>query len=136
MDATPLTLGQEFSAFQAMMENNMNRLKAKLPLLREIAQGGTAVGTGINTYEGFDRAIAEELTRITGETITTAPNKFEALSSNGQLVELSGTLNTIAVSLMKVRLFFVLRGRGTLRICGAAAAALLDSLARMSVRIF
>mmetsp|Transcript_57930 Transcript_57930/g.66118 ORF Transcript_57930/g.66118 Transcript_57930/m.66118 type:complete len:501 (+) Transcript_57930:112-1614(+) len=101
-DATPLTLSQEFSGYAKQIEYGIERVKANLPKLSELAQGGTAVGTGINTYVGFAEAIAETVSAETGYQFTTAPNKFEALAAHDALVEFSGTLNTLAVSLMKI----------------------------------
>ena len=101
-DATPLTLGQEFSGYVAQLERGIERVKDTLPHLRLLAQGGTAVGTGINTFEGFAEAIAEEISRMTGAEFTTAPNKFEALATHDAIVEASGALNTVATSLFKI----------------------------------
>ncbi len=101
-DATPITLGQEFSGYVQQVRKGIERLKAKLADVGELAQGGTAVGTGLNSYHGFDTIVAEEISRQTGLSFTTAPNKFEALASNDALVEYSGTLNTLACSLMKI----------------------------------
>lgn len=101
-DATPLTLGQEFSGYAQMVRNAIERINKKLPEVSELAQGGTAVGTGLNAYIGFDEKIAEAVTKETGYKFTTAPNKFEALQTNDAMVEFSGTLNTIACSLMKI----------------------------------
>ncbi|KAA8916183.1 hypothetical protein TRICI_001674 [Trichomonascus ciferrii] len=101
-DATPLTLGQEFSGYAAQIENGIERVKATLPRLRYLAQGGTAVGTGLNTKRGFDKKVAEAVTEITGEKFLTAPNKFEALAAHDAIVEASGALNTVAVSLFKI----------------------------------
>lgn len=101
-DATPLTLGQEFSGYVTQIKNAIHRIESKLPSVAELAQGGTAVGTGLNTYIGFAEAIAEEVTHETGHKFTTAPNKFEALQCNDALVELSGALNTTACALMKI----------------------------------
>ncbi len=101
-DATPITLGQEFSGYAAQIRNSIARLDAAMPRLYWLAQGGTAVGTGLNTVKGFDRAFASEIARLTGLPFKTAPNKFEALASHDTMVELSGTLNTIAVSLSKI----------------------------------
>jgi fumarate hydratase class II len=101
-DATPLTLGQEFSGYATQVEYGIARVKATLPRLLQLAQGGTAVGTGLNTYVGFAEKIAEELSRLTGQKFVTAPNKFEALAAHDAIVECSGALNTIAVSLMKI----------------------------------
>ncbi|KAK9480871.1 L-Aspartase-like protein [Lipomyces japonicus] len=101
-DATPLTLGQEFSGYATQIEFGIERVKATLPRLRYLAQGGTAVGTGLNTKQGFDVAIAEQVTALTGEQFFTAPNKFEALAAHDAIVEASGALNTLAASLFKI----------------------------------
>jgi len=101
-DATPLTLGQEFSGYAHQIANGIDRIKAALPRLYELAQGGTAVGTGLNTLPGFDVAVAEEIAKITGLPFVTARNKFEALAAHDALVEISGVLGTIAASLMKL----------------------------------
>ena len=102
MDATPLTLGQEFSGYAQQVENGVARLKAALPHLLELAQGGTAVGTGLNAVKGFDKAFARETAKITGLRFVTAPNKFEALAAHDAVVEASGALNVVACSLMKI----------------------------------
>ena len=101
-DATPLTLGQEFSAYVYQLEQGLKRIEAALPDVLEVAQGGTAVGTGLNTYIGFAEAVAENLKKDTGYEFTTAKNKFESLATKDALVHLSGALNTLAVSLMKI----------------------------------
>ncbi|CAN6604388.1 fumarate hydratase, mitochondrial [Trichomonascus vanleenenianus] len=101
-DATPLTLGQEFSGYAAQIENGIARVKDTLPRLRFLAQGGTAVGTGLNTKKGFAEAVADAVTKISGEQFYTAPNKFEALAAHDAIVEASGALNTVAVSLFKI----------------------------------
>lgn len=101
-DATPLTLGQEFSGYVAQLDRGLERVKATLPHLRLLAQGGTAVGTGLNTFKGFDEMVASEVTRMTGIEFTTAPNKFEALAAHDAIVEASGALNTLACSLFKI----------------------------------
>jgi fumarate hydratase class II len=101
-DATPVTLGQEFSGYAAQVSLAIDRVKSVLPRLCLLAQGGTAVGTGLNSKKGFDKAFAAEVSRLTGLPFKPAPNKFEALASNDTLVELSGVLNTIAVSLFKI----------------------------------
>ncbi|KAJ9647429.1 fumarate hydratase, class II [Exophiala oligosperma] len=101
-DATPLTLGQEFSGYVAQLDRNLERIQASLPHLRQLAQGGTAVGTGLNTFKGFAEGIAEEVTKMTGTEFITAPNKFEVLAAHDSIVEASGTLNTLAVSLFKI----------------------------------
>ncbi|KAI8374044.1 fumarate hydratase [Choanephora cucurbitarum] len=101
-DATPLTLGQEFSGYVQQLIYGIERVQATLPRLSRLAQGGTAVGTGLNTHKGFDVKIAHTVSELTGYSFETAPNKFEALASNDAMVECSGALNTIAVSLMKI----------------------------------
>lgn len=101
-DATPLTLGQEFSGYVTQVKYGIERVKDVLPRLRHLAQGGTAVGTGLNTKKGFDSAVAAEVSKITGEEFSTAPNKFEALAAHDAIVEASGALNTVAVSLFKI----------------------------------
>jgi len=101
-DATPLTLGQEFSAYVHQLENCEKRIAQALVDVHEIAQGGTAVGTGLNTYTGFAEAIVENLKEETGHAFITAPNKFEALATKDALVHLSGALNTLAVAIMKI----------------------------------
>ncbi len=102
MDATPLTLGQEFSGYATQMENAVRRIDSCLPALCEIALGGTAVGTGLNSHRDFPQKVAEELAKITGDPIVTAPNKFEALAAHDAVVEASGVLKTVACSLMKI----------------------------------
>ena len=101
-DATPLTLGQEFSGYAKQVEYGIARIKSALPRVLELAQGGTAVGTGINCKVGFDKGFAKEVAKITGLDFVTAPNKFEALAAHDALVELSGALNVLAVSMMKI----------------------------------
>ncbi|KAE8223992.1 hypothetical protein CF319_g3047 [Tilletia indica] len=101
-DATPLTLGQEFSGYVQQVTNGIARVEAVLPRLSMLAQGGTAVGTGLNTFKGFDTAVAAEVGKITGLPFETAPNKFEALASHDAMVEASGALNVLAVSFMKI----------------------------------
>mmetsp|Transcript_17790 Transcript_17790/g.42696 ORF Transcript_17790/g.42696 Transcript_17790/m.42696 type:complete len:436 (+) Transcript_17790:450-1757(+) len=101
-DATPLTLGQEFSGYAAQVINGIERVESALPALYKIAQGGTAVGTGLNTFEGFAEQVAAEVAADTGLPFVTAPNKFEALAAHDAIVEASGHLNTVACSLMKV----------------------------------
>ncbi len=102
MDAVPLTLGQEFSGYVQQLTNGLNRIENCLPRLHELALGGTAVGTGINTHPEFAVKSAERIAQLTGRKFVTAPNKFEALASHDTLVELSGALKTLAVSLMKI----------------------------------
>lgn len=111
-DATPLTLGQEFSGYVTQMEFGIERVKNTLPRLYMLAQGGTAVGTGLNAKEGFAEAFAEEVARITQLPFITAPNKFEALASNDAMVEASGALNVLAASLMKIANDIRLLGSG------------------------
>ena len=101
-DATPLTLGQEFSGYAAQVEFGIARLKKVLPQIQLLAQGGTAVGTGLNAKKGFDKVFAAEVSKLTKLPFKTAPNKFEALAASDAIVELSGTLNTIAASLFKI----------------------------------
>lgn len=101
-DATPISLGQEFSAYVEQLHKNIARIEDTLERLYELAQGGTAVGTGINTKAGFDTRVAAEIASITGLPFITAPNKFESLAAHDTLVELSGSLNVLAVSLMKI----------------------------------
>ena len=111
-DATPLTLGQEFSGYAKQIENGIRRAKGVLPALYELAQGGTAVGTGLNAKIGFAEKFASEVAEITGFPFVTAPNKFEALATHDALVETSGMLNTLAVSLMKIANDIRLLGSG------------------------
>jgi fumarate hydratase class II len=101
-DATPLTLGQEFSGYAQQVRDGIARIRAALPRLYELAQGGTAVGTGLNTVAGFDRAFAREITRLTGLPFRPARSKFAALAAHDALVEVSGALNTLAVALNKI----------------------------------
>ncbi|KAK9897273.1 fumarate hydratase [Cystobasidium minutum MCA 4210] len=101
-DATPLTLGQEFSGYVQQLTYGIERIKDTLPRLSQLAQGGTAVGTGLNTKKGFDVAVAKAISEITGLDFKTAPNKFEALAAHDAIVESSGALNTLAVSMMKI----------------------------------
>lgn len=101
-DATPLTLGQEFSGYVQQLTNGIERVEKTLPNLQFLAQGGTAVGTGLNTVKGFDVKIADQVSKLTGLPFKTAPNKFEALAAHDAIVEASGALNTVAVSLYKI----------------------------------
>ncbi len=101
-DATPLTLGQEFSGYATQVKYGIARVRAALPQLYRLAQGGTAVGTGLNAKAGFAEAFAEEVARITGLPFVSAENKFEALACHDALVDAHGSLNTLAVSLMKI----------------------------------
>lgn len=102
MDATPLTLEQEFSGFVAQLDHGMKHLEAVLPHLAELALGGTAVGTGLNTPKGYDVLVAQKIAGYTGLPFVTAPNKFEALAAHDACVMASGALKTLAVSLMKI----------------------------------
>jgi fumarate hydratase class II len=102
MDAMPVTLGQEISGWRTQVENGMARLKSAEPRLLSLAQGGTAVGTGINAHPGFGSRVATELDGLTGVPFVTSGNYFEAMSTQDAAVELSGQLKTIAVSLMKI----------------------------------
>jgi fumarate hydratase class II len=101
-DATPITLGQEFSGYVAQMKNAIRRVETILPALYQLAQGATAVGTGINTAKGFDIKFVEQVAKTTKLPFITAENKFEALAAHDAIVEASGALNTVAVSLMKI----------------------------------
>lgn len=101
-DATPLTLGQEFSGYVQQLKNGIERIESTLPRIYQLAAGGTAVGTGLNTRVGFAEKVAENVADITGLPFVTAPNKFEALAAHDALVEASGNLNTVACSLMKI----------------------------------
>lgn len=111
-DATPLTLGQEFSGYATQIDYGIARVKACLPRLYQLAQGGTAVGTGLNAKVGFDVKFAAEVANITKLPFVTAPNKFEALAAHDAMVEVSGALNTLAVSLMKIANDIRLLGSG------------------------
>ena len=101
-DATPITLGQEFSGYVQQMKNAVQRVKDTLPRALELAQGGTAVGTGLNSKVGFAEKFAENVAKETGIDFITAPNKFESLAANDAMVEVAGVLNVIATSLMKI----------------------------------
>ena len=101
-DATPLTLGQEFSAYVTQLAFGIERIKTTLPRVYMLAAGGTAVGTGLNTRKGFAEKIAAKVSSLTGLPFVTAPNKFEALAAHDALVEVSGALNVIACSIMKI----------------------------------
>jgi fumarate hydratase class II len=102
MDATPLTLGQEFSGYVSQLDHGLKAIRNSLSHLSELALGGTAVGTGINTPKGYDVLVAEKIAGFTGLPFVTAPNKYEALATHDALVEASGALKTVAVSLMKI----------------------------------
>ena len=101
-DATPLTLGQEFGGYAHQVAMGIRRVKAALPAIYELAQGGTAVGTGLATKEGWAEGVAAEIAEITGLPFVTAPNKFEALAGHDAMVEMSGALKTVAASLFKI----------------------------------
>lgn len=101
-DATPLTLGQEISGWVAMLEHNLKHIEHSLPHLAELALGGTAVGTGLNTHPEYAVRVADELAKITGQAFVTAPNKFEALATCDALVHTHGALKGLATSLMKI----------------------------------
>lgn len=102
MDATPLTLGQEFSGYVSQLDHGLKAVENTLPHLCEIALGGTAVGTGINTPKGYAVLVARKIAELTGYPIVTAPNKFESLAAHDAIVEASGALKRLAVSLMKI----------------------------------
>jgi len=102
MDATPLTLGQEFSGYVSQLDHGLRALKNTLPHLTELALGGTAVGTGINTPPNYAEKVAAKIAQLTGHPFVTADNKFEALSAHDAIVETSGALKTLAVSLMHI----------------------------------
>ncbi len=101
-DATPITLGQEFSGYTTQVQNGIERIEQSLPKLMQLAQGGTAVGTGLNAPVGFDRMVAEHIAAITKLPFTTAPNKFEALAAHDAMVFSHGAINTVAASLFKI----------------------------------
>jgi fumarate hydratase class II len=101
-DATPLTLGQEFGGYAQQVENGIERIESTLPKLMQLAQGGTAVGTGLNAPIGFAEGVAEAIAAITGLPFTTAPNKFEALAAHDAMVFSHGAINTVAASLFKI----------------------------------
>ena len=101
-DATPISLGQEFSGYASALKHNIERIESSLGLCMELPMGGTAVGTGINSFEGFAESAAENIAKLTGLPFKTAANKFEALAAQDCIVELSGSLKTLAVSLFKI----------------------------------
>jgi len=101
-DATPLTLGQEFSGYATQIANGIHRIELTLPGLMQLAQGGTAVGTGLNAPVGFAENVAERIAAITGMAFTSAPNKFEALAAHDAMVFSHGAINTVAASLFKI----------------------------------
>jgi len=111
-DATPLTLGQEFSGYTMQVQNGIERIEQSLPKLMQLAQGGTAVGTGLNAPVGFDKMVAERIAAITQMAFTTAPNKFEALAAHDAMVFSHGAINTVAASLFKIANDIRLLGSG------------------------
>ncbi|MBT4568870.1 MAG: class II fumarate hydratase, partial [Marinovum sp.] len=111
-DATPLTLSQEFSGYAHQVEKGIERIKRALGDIYELAQGGTAVGTGLNTSPGWDQMVAQNMAAITGLPFVTAPNKFEALAAHDAMVEISGSLKTVAASLFKIANDIRLLGSG------------------------
>ncbi|MDE0783107.1 MAG: class II fumarate hydratase, partial [Planktomarina sp.] len=112
MDATPLTLAQEFSGYSHQVAMGIVRMEGALPRIYELAQGGTAVGTGLNTPAGWGEMVAQNMAQITNLPFITAPNKFEALAAHDAMVEMSGTLKTVAVSLFKIANDIRLLGSG------------------------
>ena len=102
MDATPLSLGMEFSGYATQLKNGIKELKQSLDHLSEIALGGTAVGTGLNTPKGYSKVVAKKISEITGYKFISAPNKFESLAANDAIVGASGALKKLAVALMKI----------------------------------
>ncbi len=111
-DATPLTLGQEFSGYTTQVENGIKRIELTLPDLMQLAQGGTAVGTGLNAPVGFAQAVADKIAALTGLPFTSAPNKFEALAAHDAMVFSHGAINTVAASLFKIANDIRLLGSG------------------------
>jgi fumarate hydratase class II len=111
-DATPLTLGQEFGGYAHQVKKGIERVESCLPDIHELAQGGTAVGTGLNTKKGFDARVAARIAEITGLPFVTAPNKFEALAAHDAMVMFSGALKTVAASLFKIANDMRLLGSG------------------------
>jgi len=111
-DATPLTLGQEFSGYTQQVENGITRIEQSLPALMQLAQGGTAVGTGLNAPIGFAEKVAEKIAAITHLPFTSAPNKFEALAAHDAMVFAHGAINTVATSLFKIANDIRLLGSG------------------------
>lgn len=112
MDATPLTLGQEFSGYVSQLDHGLKALRNTLPHLSEIALGGTAVGTGLNAPKGYDVMVAKKIAELSGHPFITAPNKFESLSAHDAIVEASGALKTLAISLMHIAQNIRLLGSG------------------------
>jgi fumarate hydratase, class II len=111
-DATPITLGQEFSGYTTQVQNGIERIEQTMPKLMQLAQGGTAVGTGLNAPVGFDIMVADRIAAITGLPFTTAPNKFEALAAHDAMVFSHGAINTVAASLFKIANDIRLLGSG------------------------
>src|SRR6201992_48113 len=111
-DATPITLGQEFSGYAQQIQNGIGRIEQTMPMLMQLAQGATAVGTGLNAPIGFDKLVAEHIAKITGLHFTTAPNKFEALAAHDAMVFSHGAINTVAASLFKIANDIRLLGSG------------------------
>ncbi|MGZ3274587.1 MAG: class II fumarate hydratase, partial [Caulobacteraceae bacterium] len=111
-DATPLTLGQEFSGYTQQVQNGLSRIEMTLPMLMQLAQGGTAVGTGLNAPVGFAEMVADKIAQITGLPFTSAPNKFEALAAHDAMVFTHGAINTVAASLFKIANDIRLLGSG------------------------
>ena len=111
-DATPIRLSQEFSGYAHQVHMGIRRIKKSLEDIYELAQGGTAVGTGLNTFQGWDTTVAKNISRITGLPFVTAPNKFEALAAHDAMVEISGSLKTVAASLFKIANDIRLLGSG------------------------
>jgi len=111
-DATPLTLGQEFGCYAHQVAKGIERVESCLPDIYELAQGGTAVGTGLNTRKGFAENVAAEIAKITDLPFVTAPNKFEALAAHDAMVEMSGALRTVSASLFKIANDIRLLGSG------------------------
>ena len=130
-DATPLTLGQEFSGYVHQVAMGIERVKAALSRIYELAQGGTAVGTGLNTSSGWDKEVAANMAEITGMPFVTAPNKFEALAAHDALVEMSGALKTVAASLFKIANDIRLLGSGPR--CGLGELVLPENEAGSSI---
>jgi fumarate hydratase class II len=111
-DATPMTLGQEFSGYAQQIENGILRIEQTLPMLMELAQGGTAVGTGLNAPKGFAEEVAKRIAAFTGLPFTSAPNKFEALAAHDAMIMTHGAINTVAASLFKIANDIRLLGSG------------------------
>ncbi|MFL6689519.1 MAG: class II fumarate hydratase, partial [Alphaproteobacteria bacterium] len=111
-DATPLTLGQEFSGYAQQVENGIARIESTLPMLMQLAQGGTAVGTGLNAPKDFDTMVADHIAAITQLPFTSAPNKFEALAAHDAMIFSHGAINTVAASLFKIANDIRLLGSG------------------------